>query len=296
MRFKRLLSLTTLTLALSSGAWAANTTKVAYNPSEATPSNSAHATSQLSTGALVFSAPPRENAQVAQEIYGPVADYLSQALGRKVVFKHSNNWLTYQTDMQRGAYDLVFDGPHFNAWRATRMQHAPLARLPGDLRFVVAVKKDNDKIQDIKGLNGRGVCAMSTPNLGTLTLLGQFENPSRQPVIMTTEGWDNVYKGLIDGRCQAAVLPQQNLERFDRGNFTRIVYRSKPLPNQAFSAGPRVTAEEQARIIQALTAPEAHTALTRLRDTYAAEGGLVAADKREYAGMAAMLKDIRGYD
>jgi ABC-type phosphate/phosphonate transport system substrate-binding protein len=247
-------------------------------------------------GALVFSAPPRESAAEGNATYGPIAEYLSQILGKPVTYKHSDNWLTYQTDMQKGNYDLVLDGPHFTGWRIAKYNHNPLVKFPGDLLFVVVVKRDNTKVSDIKQLVGRPVCGMSSPNLGTLTLLNQFDNPARQPVIVSTIGWDNIYKGLVSGRCAGAVLPLVNLQKFDKdSNYTRVIYRSASLPNQAFSAGPRISLQDQIKIKQALLSPQADGATAQLRNVYAIDSPFVPAKREEYAALGSMLKDIWGY-
>lgn len=94
----------------------------------------------------IFSAPPREIGESESDVYLPIADYLSKATGKKIVYQGSNNWLSYQDKMREGAYDLVFDGPHFVSWRMARLQHVPLVKLAGDLTFVVIVRKDNDRI------------------------------------------------------------------------------------------------------------------------------------------------------
>ena len=248
------------------------------------------------SGPLVFSAPPRESAEAGTAIYKPIADYLSVALGKPVIYKHSGNWLTYQTEMQKGSFDIVFDGPHFNGWRADKMHHNTLVKIPGDHVFVVVIRKDNTSISELKQLSGRRVCGMASPNLGTLTMLNQFDNPSRQPVLVDTEGWDNIYKGVISGQCVAAVMPLNNLHRYDMGGtFTRVVYRGAALPNQAFSAGPRVTPEDQTKITRALLAKEAAPVTERLRTAFAVDGALLPASKDEYVAMGGMLKDVWGY-
>jgi hypothetical protein len=247
------------------------------------------------TGQYVFSAPPRESAQVAAEIYGPIAEYLSRVTGKQVVFRHSSNWIAYQTEMRRGDYDLVFDGPHFNSWRASHMQHNILVKAPGEHSFVVAVKRDN-KVTELKQLTGRAICGMSPPNLGTLTVLKEFDNPMRQPIIQNTEGWDTVYAHLQAGRCAAAILPTGNLAKYDGGGgSTRVIFKARSFPSQAFSAGPRVAAADQAAIVRALTSPEARAATLRLRDAYALNGDLQPASKDEYVGVAGILKDSWGY-
>jgi len=270
------------------------TTKVNYSPAG---QNNAEkgAEGVKEQGPFVFSAPPRESQQASIETYAPIAEYLSKVLGKEVTYKYPGNWFSYQADMQKGNYDLIFDGPHFNSWRSAKLQHNVLARFPGELTFVVAVKKGSDSITDLKQLSGRTVCGMNPPNLGTLTLLSQFDNPARQPVIVNAEGWENIYKSLMADKCSAAVLPIKNLEKYDRGTFTKVIFKAKPLPNQAFSAGPRISSEDQAKIVQALVVQKASGPTAKLREIYAIDGNLVPASKQEYAGLGKWLKDTRGY-
>lgn len=248
------------------------------------------------TDTYVFSAPPRESAQAAIEIYGPIAAYLSAATGKKVVYRQPANWIAYQTEMRKGDYDLVFDGPHFNAWRAANLRHNILSKAPGDHSFVVVVKKDNDKMRELKMLNGRRICGMSPPNLGTLTVLNEFDNPARQPVIVNTESWSAIYSGLRAGQCAAAILPERNLAKLDpQGAETRIIFKAKTFPNQALSAGLRVTPEDQVIIARALASPNARTATAKLREVYALNGDFLPVAKDDYAGVASILKDTWGY-
>ena len=246
--------------------------------------------------AFVFSAPPRESAQAAAGIYGPIAAYLSAVTGKKVVYRQPANWIAYQTEMRKGEYDLVFDGPHLNAWRAANLQHNILVKAPGEHSFVVAVKKDNDKVRELKQLIGRGICGMNPPNLGTLTVLNEFDNPIRQPLIVSTDSWNNIFSGIQAGRCAAAILPARTHAKLDpQGTLTRVIYKAKAYPNQAFSAGPRIAPDDQAKIARALSAPEARAATSNLREAYSLSGDFQVASKDEYAGVASVLKDSWGY-
>lgn len=243
---------------------------------------------------LVFSAPPRETPEEGERIYGPVAEYLARATGRRIVYRHPGNWLTYQSEMLKGSYDLVFDGPHFNSWRIAHLQHNALARLQEEHVFAVIARKDDHTIKDIRQLAGKRVCALNPPNLGTLAFLSQFDNPARQPLVIDSLGWYKVYEGVvIEKRCAAGVLPLANLKKYDgSAQFTRILYQTPVMPNQALSAGPRVTPEDQARIAAALLAPQASEATAALRAAYGSEKGFAAARKEEYAGLDSYLKDI----
>jgi ABC-type phosphate/phosphonate transport system substrate-binding protein len=245
-------------------------------------------------GALLFTAPPRETPEEGAAIYGPVVEYLSKAIGRKIVYKHPGTWGIYRTEMVKGTYDLVFDGPHFNSYRVEKLNHSVLVKIPVGHEFVAVVKKD-ERFASVKELAGRTFCAHAPPNLGTLMLLAQFDNPSRQPVILNTSGWDTIYEGVASGRCVGGVLPIANLKKLDKDGRTKIVFKGPVMPNQAFSAGPRLTSDEQAKLAQALLAPEAARPTEKLRAEYKVGERFVAASNQEYAGLSDFLRNEWGY-
>jgi len=280
--------------AAESGGQAVNAgTKVAFRA----PQNTAPAMRLTENNELVLSAAPREDDAEAETIYGPVAEYLSTVLGKKVVFKHAGNWGVYQGLMQKGAYDIVFDGPHFNSWRVDRVQHNVLAKVPGEHVFVVLVKKDNDKIRELKQLAGRTICGHAPPNLGTLTALNEFDNPARQPIIVNIDGWKHIYQGMLAGKCVAAAIPLKKLEQFekDSGRQAKIVFRGATLPDNALSAGPRLSLQDQEKITRALLTPEGEKATMKLREKYAAGRPFTAASNKEFAGLGTYLKNEWGY-
>jgi ABC-type phosphate/phosphonate transport system substrate-binding protein len=244
---------------------------------------------------ITFSAPPRDSEEEGRRRFEPLAEYLSKTLGKKVVYRHPGSWGVYQGAMQKGAYDLVFDGPHFNGWRMEKLDYSVLVKAPGDFSQVVVVRKDNTA-SDLKRLAGRKVCAHEPPNLGTLIMQGAFDNPARQPLIVVVHGYKHIYQALLDGKCEAAVLPKKHLEKFDRERGAmRVVYQSKPLPNQALSAGPRISAEDRVRIAAALLAPEAAAPTAKMREAYMGGKPFVATSNAEYAGLGKYLSNEWGY-
>ena len=278
-------------------ASAAAIKKVSY-----TPASPAFAKSNLpermagEREALVFSAPPDETEAEAMRIYRPIAEYLTRVIGKKIVFHYPKDWLAYQKEMQQGGYDLVFDGPHLNSWRISNLQHHTLVKLADEYAFVVVVRKE-DKITNLKQLAGLKICGVTPPDFGTLAVLGQFDNPARQPVIVNTLGSTKVYEGVaIEKQCNAGILPVASLKRFHDGeNLLRAIYMTQPIANQAFSAGPRISRDDQARIAAALVSPEASRVVSRLMAAYGADKGLAYASKEDYAGLDVYLKDTWGY-
>ena len=245
----------------------------------------------------IFSAAPRENAADGNKIYAPIAEYLSQVTGKKIAYKHPGSWGAYQRAMQKGNYDLVFDDAHFNGWRVTKIQHNILVKVPGVFNFVTLIKKENTRTHDVKQLAGYGICAPAPPHLATLSLLEQFTNPARQPMIVDSDDWKSAYHALLSGKCAAALMPLAILEQLDKNSVqTRILYRAQPLPDSAFSAGPRLRNEDQAKILQALLAPAAGGPTQALRQKYAGGTPLVAATNGEYANLGEFLRNQWGYD
>lgn len=245
---------------------------------------------------IIFAAPPRENAAAGEAKYGPVADYLTKVLNKKVIYKHPGTWGVYRTEMLKGKYDIIFDGPHFNSYRAENLQHNILVKIPVRHEFVVIVKKGEKRFANIDQLAGRTFCTHAPPNLGTLTLLSQFPNPSRQPAIINTKGWKNIYNGVQSGKCTAGILPIINLRKYDAsGALATIVWKNRPLPNQAFSAGPRLTNIEQRKIATALVSRNSREATAKLRAAYRVGEKFEMATNQEYLGVSEYLKNEWGY-
>lgn len=288
------LAVVTLTLPVTPLIAVSAETQVAtYVPAPAT---SSPAASSMRGNALVLSAPPRDSAEQGEQIFAPIAEFLSNILGRPVVYRYSATWGGYQADMQRGAYDLVFDGPHFVSWRIQHAGHNALVKLPGDFVYTAVVRRDNTRAKPLKEMSGHTVCAHAPPNLGTLVLLNAFDNPLRQPVIVAHDGYQEIYDGLMKGSCEIAMLPLPYLEKLEHGDpRTRIIFRTAAMPQQALTAGPRVTAVEQQKITTALLATNAAPALVNFRKVYGVGSKLIPATNSEYANLAVYLRDQWGF-
>jgi len=140
--------------------------------------------------------------------FGPIADYLSEKLGRKVVYKHPGTWGGYQSDMQAGAYDIVFDGPHFVSWRIEKLHHNVLVKLPGVLKVVGFVRADNKARQSAQSVGrSRHLCPRAAQPR-TSVAQSEFSNPSRQPNFIIMEGFGAIYQGVLEGKCIAGIVPK----------------------------------------------------------------------------------------
>lgn len=245
---------------------------------------------------FIFTSAPKGTLAEESALYQPIADYLSKATGHQIEYRYTADWLSYQKEMLQGKYDLISDGPHFVGWRLEAMAHEPVVKLAGRHVFVVVAGARESRIEAVKDLAGRRVCAHASPNLGTLIMLSQFPNPARQPYLVEVSGWDKNFAGVKSHQCVATVLPERVLAKLDNGpeKVAKVIYQHLPLPNQAITAGPRIDSVLRARIAEALLNEDGRRATQAWREKYNVEA-LEPATRSEFVWLADLLKDIHGF-
>ena len=265
-----------------------------YQSAEGKPAPSA---AKATNKAIVLTSPPRESAEQGAQVYGPIADYLSKVTGRRVVYNHPATWGLYRTEMLNGDYDIIFDGGHFADYRARKLGHHIVAKMPELQQFVIIVRKD-DNVSAVEQLAGQTFCSPPPPNQGALLALSQFKDPARQPITVpvTSNFWPIVYEGVVSGRCRGGVLEMAILQKLDKAGATKIVLQTPPQPNQAFTVSSRVSPEDRAKIAAALIAPDAVKPTEKLRERFKVGDSFVAANNAEYAGLGDLLRNEFGFE
>ena len=192
---------------------------------------------------LILTAPPRENAEKASKLYGPLAEQLSSVIGERVIYEQPSGWFDYARNMRDGKYDIVFDGPHFAAWRVKNLKHIPVATLPGNLNFMLVTHRNADSISSMRDLTGKKICGLLSPNLGTNLIFDSFDNPVLQPIIYEVKGgMKQVYKSFKNRKCDAAILRDAAYMRLPEKERSRlkIIMKTRPMPNQTITVSTRL--------------------------------------------------------
>lgn len=212
---------------------------------------------------LILTAPPRETAEQGAKDYGPLAAYLTRVLGETVTYKHPGTWAHYQRDMRADKFDIVFDGPHFMSWRMKKYGHTPIARLPGKLSFVMIVKSDDKKVDDLLDLTYKKICAIPPPNLSTLTMIAEFGDAEPAMLKTVKGGMDSVYEAFKKGECRAAILRnkfyQTRLTDEDRAD-TKVIFKSEAVANQGITVSTRIGKEMHEKMVISLLEENSGTA------------------------------------
>lgn len=236
---------------------------------------------------LVLTAPPRETPEAGKAIYSPLADYLTKFLGQTVIYEHPINWKRYEKKMKNDEYDIIFDGPHFAAWRIDSRLAAPLIKLPGSLRFVLVTSKSRKDINDLRQLIGKEICTLPAPNLGALTLFSMFPHPARQPKYrLVAGGFKDVANAMGQGECDAAIL--RSSFYFNKTdpvfrNITKILKRSKGLTNQGITVSRRIDRKTRQKLVDTLINGDGKIALKPILNRfYSKANRFIPSDSNDY--------------
>jgi len=244
---------------------------------------------------LILSAPPRESAERGIALYTPLAKLLSEQLDEAVVYEHPRDWIEYATKMKQDHYDIIFDGPHFAAWRIKHLDNAPIAKLPGQLVFMVVTHSSERSVHSLHDLMKGVLCGIASPALGTMVVIAAFDNPILQPDFYEVGDFRDVYKSFKNGKCNSAVLQERFYNRLpaeERAGL-RTVYTSVPYPDQTITVSRRVNASQRAIMAKILTArsglPEAQELLTLYGKKV---DHFEVARLEEFAGMENLLEGV----
>jgi ABC-type phosphate/phosphonate transport system substrate-binding protein len=248
---------------------------------------------------LVLGTQPRGSYDNIAPSFEQVAAYLSKEIGEKVVYRHSREWISYAKDLREDKYDIVFDEAHFVAWRIANKKHTLVAAAVPEAseKHAVIVKRGDSKLYHVGQLAGRTVCGMGPPNLATLSLLAQFPNPLRVPLIVMVDSYDSAYRGVTGGKCMAAVMSDLAFERLNKpaGNAKVILTGERLMPGDAFTVGSRVRAETRGKILQALLSADTAAGMKLFIDRYAYGKLLDLPVEEQYRGLEAVLKQHYGF-
>lgn len=250
----------------------------------------------LAEQTYVLTAPPRESAEAGAKVYGPLAEFLTGVLGKPVVYEHPRNWPTYAHKMRHGEYDLMFDAPHFAAWRFDKQGAKPLVRLPGKISFVLVARVSDTKIQSTDDLIGKRVCMLPSPSLGALSAYALYPNPAQQPEFHSMRSWVEVAEAVASGECRAGVVRKNDFQHVisaDVRNNIKVVGETPELTNQGITVSDRVSDGDRKKMLAALTGPQGLIAAKGLLERFSAGSqNLLPSQESDYEGQDLLRQNM----
>ncbi len=247
----------------------------------------------------VFVAAPRESGSRGRRDYGPVAAFLTKALGHKVIYRHPDGWITYESWIWTDHADIYFDGPQFMAWRLRHLDQTIGPRVPQSQDWRLYTWKNSPVHTLRQAAMGQVLCAPPFPNFGTLWVMSYFTNPMRQPYIRDMHGWKAIFQPVRAHTCTLGIGPRLSLHYLDpQHKGITIIQKGPHLPNQGFTISARLPRAVRERIVQALLSPAGQKAMLRLRRRFAHGRRLIAGHAAMYQGadreLASQWREVYG--
>ncbi len=233
---------------------------------------------------------PSANPSRTQQLYQPLADYLSAQTGNTFEIKTAQNFQTYWQRVKRDvSYDFILDSAHMTDYRIKHHAYVPLVKLLNQANYSLVTVKQN-AISDSKKLVGKPVASLSSPSMEYLQLSQLYPNPMRQPLHKESHSASESIQMVMDNKAIAAIIPSDQVDDFP--NLT-IIINSKDIPQQALSASPNTPKDIRLQVSKALI--EA-TQSTRGKDMLHRSGlnGFEPATVDLYKGYSAMLEGLWG--
>ncbi|MHB8255501.1 MAG: phosphate/phosphite/phosphonate ABC transporter substrate-binding protein [Acidiferrobacter sp.] len=234
----------------------------------------------------ILVAAPRETKARGERDYGPVAAFLTRALGHPVVYKHPNGWLTYELWLWKDHADIYFDGPQFVAWGIHHLNQTLGPRVPQTQDWRLYTWRGSPITNVKKASDGAILCAPPVPNFGTLWVTNLFQNPSRQPYLRNTRGWKPIYDAVLKHTCTLGIGPRLTLHYLDPNQQKITILKKGPhYPNQGFSISAQLPPAVRAAIVRALLSPAGEKAMMRLRTRFSHGRRLILGHVADYKGV-----------
>jgi ABC-type phosphate/phosphonate transport system substrate-binding protein len=246
-------------------------------------------------GDIVFIIQPILSEEQTQRAYKPLADYLGQATGKRVVIRTLPNFLAYwEVARQDSGYHLVLDAAHFTDYRAQKLGFKVLAKVPEGVSYSLIVSAEALVIDPIE-LVGKTVATPGAPSIGAARLNAMYPNPVRQPVIVDSGTAEAGIQMVVKNKTLAAIVPTPLVsQQMAQGGGVSVVTTTELIPHIAFSASPKLDAATRDKI---------RNALVNAANTDAGRAMLKAvnferfdpATEQIYSGQSNILKEYWGY-
>ncbi|MFN2381677.1 MAG: phosphate/phosphite/phosphonate ABC transporter substrate-binding protein [Guyparkeria sp.] len=225
------------------------------------------------------------------EVYTPIAEYLSHRLGETVELELFPNYLSFWEATRGGSeFDIALDAAPATDFRVQRQDWQVIARFDGEVTQSL-VTRDDDLILSPKELVNKRVAVQPSPSVGALVLYQLFPNPVQQPTLVFERTNRDVATAVLEGKARAGVIPTPLV-----GGYPGLypVITTEPLPFLGFSVSPQVNDRTRKALQQALLSFGETKEGQRILDEQQLTD-IVPANNRYYRGNAELLIGTYGY-
>jgi len=245
---------------------------------------------------LRFSVAPYLSPARMEELYTPMAQALTQSLGRPVLFRTSSTFDRYYSLLATGTMDVSLLHAFFYVSAVDQYNYLPVARMNEPFKGLLVVL-DQSPVQSVSDLRGKTIATppdyLPTVHLVRRALREQGYDPARDFSMRSFRSVESCLQQLVIGEAAACICPPFALpaaQALFKVQF-RTVVESPPIPNLTFVVHRRVSASERARLRNAILTwsnSDAGQQLVRSIGT----SGFVAVQDAEFDPVRRLMKNL----
>jgi len=208
---------------------------------------------------LVMGVHPYKSAQELHKIFKPIADYISQKIGKPVEVRVAQSYEDAAEKVGSGKYDFSYMGPIVYATESGPRHLKPLVQIINDGKptfYGVIVVKKGSGLTSLKQLKGRNFAfgekgSTLTHVVPLYLLLNEGIHPQDLNKHAFVGSHDNVALSVRSGMFDAGGLMPDIAEKY-RNQGLEIIAKSPELPEHVFVATSHMDAETGKKIQDAL--------------------------------------------
>jgi len=208
---------------------------------------------------IIMGVVPQQAPLKLQKVWQPIATYLSEKTGEKVIFKTEKSISKFEDVLYKGGYDFAYMNPYHYVVSHKKQGYLAKLRATKDIKGILVMKKGSA----LKTLNNdKARYLFPSPNAFAATLLTKYElidifkvDPKVLQKARYVNSHDSVYKavsrgiGDIGGGIERTF---NNLSDMQTKDNLLIVHTTKAYPSHPFAFHSKLSKQTVEKISEAL--------------------------------------------
>lgn len=284
---------------LAAGAWAGDNTSKIPGFGIAAPTISASPvadTLKTRKNPLTFGIAPQHAAAREAEMWLPVLDALSAALGVEIRFRTDPDMRTFALKIEHGMYDIVFVNPqHYSNLLNAGTYVGLVTDVSRPLVGLLVAKRGG--VDTLAHLAGREICLAGKEFFGAAQLpLRALAGAGVKHSVRYVGSHESVYRLVAEGECVAGGGTSRTLSIAPTSlrHALAVVWQSSPYPNHVIAANARMALGVRTRLTAALLAMDTKPE-QRLMLNEVGLQGLAPVDDQRYVTVRPSTTPERGH-
>lgn len=215
--------------------------------------------SSILNAEIIMGIVPQQSPLKLQKVWQPIAMYLSEKTGEKIVFKTEKSINKFEDILYAGGYDFAYMNPYHYVIAHKKQDYIAKVRATKSIKGILVMKKGSSR----KMLNDNNARYLfPSPNAFAATLLTKFEliekfkvDPKVLQKARYVNSHDSVYKatsrgiGDVGGGIERTF---RNLNDTHTKKSLVIVHTTKAYPSHPFAFKPTLDKQIVDKIVEAL--------------------------------------------